>query len=42
MFRLSVSSADPLSNAAVGEVLITATGPAGTQQIDVSVQIDPF
>lgn len=41
-FRLSVSSADPLSKAAVGEVLITATGPAGTQQIDVSVQIDPF
>ncbi len=42
MFRLSVSSADPLSKAAVGEVLITATGPGGTQQIDVSVQIDPF
>jgi hypothetical protein len=42
MFRLSVSSADPLSDAAVGEVLITATGPGGTQQIDVSVQIDPF
>jgi hypothetical protein len=42
IFRLSVSSADPLSNADVGEVLITATGPDGTQQIDVSVQIDPF
>ena len=42
MFQLSVSSADPLSKAAVGEVLITATGPGGTQQIDVSVQIDPF
>ena len=41
-FQLSVSSADPLSDAAVGEVLITATGPDGTQQIDVSVQIDPF
>lgn len=41
-FQLSVSSADPLSDAAVGEVLITATGPGGTQQIDVSVQIDPF
>lgn len=42
LFQLSVSSSDPLSDAAVGEVLITATGPAGTQQIDVSVQIDPF
>ena len=42
MFRLSFSSADPLSDAALGEVLITATGPGGTQQIDVSVQIDPF
>jgi hypothetical protein len=41
-FQLTVSSADPLSDAAVGEVLITATGPDGTQQIDVSVQIDPF
>jgi hypothetical protein len=42
MFRLSVSSADPLSDAAVGEILITAKGPGGTQQIGVSVQIDPF
>jgi len=41
-FQLSVSSADPLSDAAVGDVLITATGPDGTQQIDVSVQIDQF
>jgi len=41
-FRLSVSTTDPFSNGDVGEVLITATGPNGTQQIDVSVQIDPF
>jgi hypothetical protein len=42
IFQLSVSSADPLTDSAVGDILITATGPDGTQQIDVSVQIDPF
>jgi hypothetical protein len=41
-FQLTVSSADPLSDQSVGDVVITATGPDGTQQIEVSVQIEPF
>jgi hypothetical protein len=41
-FQLTVSSADPLTDQSVGDVVITATGPDGTQQIEVSVQIDPF
>lgn len=38
-FLLSVST-DPLSDPGVSSVLITATGPNGTQQIEVSLQID--
>jgi hypothetical protein len=38
-FELSVST-DPLSDPGVSSVLITATGPNGTQQIEVSLQID--
>ncbi|HZI58848.1 MAG TPA: hypothetical protein VFF39_18845 [Verrucomicrobiae bacterium] len=38
-FLLSVST-DPLDNERITSVLITATGPNGTQQIEVSLQID--
>ncbi|HEY6971911.1 MAG TPA: hypothetical protein VJA94_22055 [Candidatus Angelobacter sp.] len=38
-FQLSVST-DPLSDQSVADILITATGPSGTQQIDVALQID--
>ena len=39
VFQLSVST-DPLSSQSVSDISITATGPGGTQQIDVSLQID--
>jgi hypothetical protein len=38
-FQLSVST-DPLGGQSVSDIVITATGPSGTQQIDVSLQID--
>jgi hypothetical protein len=39
VFLLSVST-DPLDNESIASVLITATGPNGTQQIEVSLEID--
>ncbi len=42
LFQLTVSSVGPVSEQSVGDVSIIATGPDGTQQIDISVQIDPF
>jgi hypothetical protein len=39
VFQLSVST-DPLGNRSVSDILVTVTGPNGTQQIDVSLQID--
>jgi len=42
LFQLTVSSVGPASEQSVGDVSIIATGPDGTQQIDISVQIDPF
>lgn len=38
-FLLSVST-DPLDDESIASVLITATGPDGTQQIEVSLEID--
>jgi hypothetical protein len=38
-YLLSVST-DPLDDERIASVLITATGPNGTQQIEVSLQID--
>ena len=39
VFQLTVST-DPLGAQSVSDISITATGPGGTQQIDVSLQID--
>jgi len=39
VFQLSVST-DPLGGQSVSDIAITATGPGGTQQIDVSLQVD--
>ena len=39
VFRLSVST-DLLSAQGLSDIVITATGPSGTQQIDVILQID--
>lgn len=39
VFQLSVST-DPLSDQNVADIVITATGPGGMQQIDVSLQTD--
>jgi hypothetical protein len=38
-FLLSVST-DPLDRESGADILITATGPNGTQQIEVSLEID--
>ena len=38
-FQLSVST-DPLGDPSVADIAVTATGPNGSQRIDVSLQID--